>query len=263
MSLADGLGVVELEAIRDARQILLALAALALAAAVMVAPPAARRVRPRPGPAALDPRLRQWVRPIAAFLTVTVLAPGLWWAGLGLAAGLALLRADRAHWLTRGSARRRALRRRWLIVHAELLAAALDSGLAMATALRAVSEVLGDQGPSAGQQQSALAALDSVAAMLALGADTDTAWRAVDADADLAPLAAAARRSAVGGTTLADAVREHAAQLREQAREESVRSAGLAGVLMTAPLGVCFLPAFLSLGLAPVVLGLLGRLTIH
>ena len=263
MSLAAGLGVVELEAIRDARQILLALAALALAAAVMVAPPAARRVRPRPGPAARDPRLRQWVRPIAAFLTVTVLAPGLWWAGLGLAAGLALLRVDRARWPTRGSARRRALRRRWLIVHAELLAAALDSGLAMATALRAVSEVLGAQGPSAGQQQSALAALDSVAAMLALGADTDTAWRAVDADADLVPLAAAARRSAVGGTTLADAVREHAAQLREQAREESVRSAGRAGVLMTAPLGVCFLPAFLCLGLAPVVLGLLGRLTIH
>lgn len=267
MSLAAGLGVVELEAIRDARQILLALAALALAAAVMVAPPAARRVRPRPGPAARDPRLRQWVRqlvrPIAAFLAVTVIAPGLWWAGLGLAAGLALLRADRARWPTRGSARRRALRRRWLIVHAELLAAALDSGLAMATALRAVSEVLGAQGPSAGQQQSALAALDSVAAMLALGADTDTAWRAVDADADLVPLAAAARRSAVGGTTLADAVREHAAQLREQAREESVRSAGRAGVLMTAPLGVCFLPAFLCLGLAPVVLGLLGRLTIH
>ena len=35
-----------------------------------------------------------------------------------------------------------------------------------------------------------------------------------------------------------------------------------AGVLMTAPLGVCFLPAFLCLGLAPVVLGLLGQLDI-
>ena len=50
---------------------------------------------------------------------------------------------------------------------------------------------------------------------------------------------------------------------REEARQESARAAGRAGVLMTAPLGVCFLPAFLCLGLAPVVLGLLGHLTIR
>jgi len=31
---------------------------------------------------------------------------------------------------------------------------------------------------------------------------------------------------------------------------------------MTAPLGLCFLPAFLFVGLAPVVVGLLGRLDI-
>jgi pilus assembly protein TadC len=41
-----------------------------------------------------------------------------------------------------------------------------------------------------------------------------------------------------------------------------VRAAGRAGVLMTAPLGICFLPAFLCLGLAPVVVGLLGQLEI-
>ncbi|NJA60175.1 translation initiation factor IF-2, partial [Streptomyces sp. NEAU-H3] len=34
-----------------------------------------------------------------------------------------------------------------------------------------------------------------------------------------------------------------------------------AGVLVTAPLGLCFLPAFLILGVAPVLLGLAGELT--
>ncbi len=150
-------------------------------------------------------------------------------------------------------------------MHAELLASCLDSGLAMAAALRAVGDVL--PAPvdlargAAGQDASA--ALESVAAMLSLGADADTAWRVVDADDDLAPLAAAARRSAAGGTTLADAVREYAQQLRDDGTQEAARSAGRAGVLMTAPLGICFLPAFLCLGLAPVVLGLLERLTIR
>ena len=59
-----------------------------------------------------------------------------------------------------------------------------------------------------------------------------------------------------------DAVREHGRQLREDARQDAARSAGRAGVAMTAPLGVCFLPAFLCLGLAPVVLGLLAQLSI-
>lgn len=262
---AAGLNAVAPDAAGGSHRMVLALAALALAAAVMVAPPSARPVRRWSGPPAVHPQGRWWLLPAVVGGAVVMLAPGLWWAGLAIALGLAAWRGDRSRWPARGSPRRRARRRRWLIMHAELLAAALDSGLAMATALRAVSEVLGGQDPAAetGPQPAALAALDSVAAMLALGADTDTAWWTVDADEDLAPLAAAARRSAVGGTTLADAVREHAAQLREQAREESVRSAGRAGVLMTAPLGVCFLPAFLCLGLAPVVLGLLGRLTIH
>jgi pilus assembly protein TadC len=132
----------------------------------------------------------------------------------------------------------------------------------MAAALRAVADVLRGGRPSPDGGEELLVPLESVAAMLALGADADTAWRVADVEKDLAPLAAAARRSAVGGTTLADAVREHGRQLREEARHEASRSAGRAGVAMTAPLGACFLPAFLCLGLAPVVLGLLARMSI-
>ena len=107
-----------------------------------------------------------------------------------------------------------------------------------------------------------LAGLDAVAAMLSLGADPATAWRAVDLDGVLAPLAAAALRSAAGGSGLAEAVREYAAQLRQDNAAEAKRAAGRAGVLMTAPLGLCYQPACLCLGLAPVVVGLLGQLQI-
>ena len=84
--------------------------------------------------------------PVGVFLLGALVAPGLWWAALVLAVGLAVaVSAGRGRWPARGSPRKRAERRRWLIVHAELLAACLDSGLAMATALRAVGDVLGDQ----------------------------------------------------------------------------------------------------------------------
>lgn len=197
--------------------------------------------------------------PIGASLVGSLVAPSLWW--LWIAVGV-VLAVGRGRWGARASPRRRAERRRLLIIHAELLASSLESGLTISAALGAVGDVM-VRGRTASEPRDPLAALDSVAAMLALGADADTAWRAVDADDDLAPLAAAGRRSASGGTTLADAVREHGRQLRNEARQEAGRSAGRAGVAMTAPLGLCFLPAFICLGLAPVVLGLLNQLSIR
>jgi hypothetical protein len=152
--------------------------------------------------------------------------------------------------------------------------------MATGTALLAVSDALAMAGraqqsmpgpsppPASGRDTMSdgaaapLAGLDAVAAMLSLGADPLTAWRTVDLDGLLAPLAAAALRSAAGGGGLAEAVREYAAALRQDIATDSMRTAGRAGVLMTAPLGVCFLPAFLCLGLAPVVVGLLGQLQI-
>jgi hypothetical protein len=242
------------------------LALIVLGMALLVFPDGPRRAGSRrSSTGSVDPRVRRVVVPVGVFAVGVAIAPGAWWLALGVSVALAIAVG---RWPSRGSPRRRAQRRRWLIVHAELLASCLDSGLAMAAALRAVGEVLrpadaSGSGPPAAGADDPSAALESVAAMLALGADAETAWRVVDADEDLAPLAAAARRSAAGGTTLADAVREHARQLREEAAQEAARSAGRAGVLMTAPLGACFLPAFLCLGLAPVVLGLLGQLTIR
>lgn len=234
-----------------------ALVAFVLATALLMVPETPRLRRPG-GPAARPaPGRRRLAAPIAVFLAGALIAPSWWWLALVAAVALGL---GRGGWPARGSPRRRA-RRRLLIVHAELLASCLDSGMDMAAALRAVGDVLqGRPSPAGGAEL--LISLESVAAMLALGADADTAWRPADVEEDLAPLAAAARRSATGGTTLADAVREHGRQLREEARQDAARSAGRAGVMMTAPLGVCFLPAFLCLGLAPVVLGLLERLSI-
>ena len=109
----------------------------------------------------------------------------------------------------------------------------------------------------------ALAALLRRAAdLLALGSDPDIAWQAdgVDPGADCAGLARLARRSASSGSALADGVAELAEQQRTDAGLGAVSAAERAGVLIAGPLGLCFLPAFVCLGIVPVVAGLAGEI---
>jgi pilus assembly protein TadC len=51
-----------------------------------------------------------------------------------------------------------------------------------------------------------------------------------------------------------------AAEVRATAGDAAEAHAQRASVLITAPLGLCFLPAFLCLGVVPVVVGLAAQL---
>ncbi|MCV7123500.1 type II secretion system F family protein, partial [Mycobacterium lacus] len=101
--------------------------------------------------------------------------------------------------------------------------------------------------------------------MLALGADASIAWSmppdlpagSIDAQADA--LLRLARRSASSGAALAEGVVDLAAQARHDAAHAAAAAAERAGVLIAGPLGLCFLPAFVCLGLVPVVAGLAGE----
>ncbi len=99
--------------------------------------------------------------------------------------------------------------------------------------------------------------LQRAADLLALGADADTAW-SVSAQSDpvCESLVRLARRSAVSGAALAQGVAELAEQARQAAAHRADASAERAGVLIAGPLGLCFLPAFVCLGIVPVVAGL-------
>jgi hypothetical protein len=238
-------------------------AALLLCAVALLVLPQRPRLRPAPPrprrpPTASGTRRRAVSTAIAVAAVGMLAVPDRWWLVTILAAGTGAVVANRpAH----RSGHVDAADRRLVAVHADLLASCLDAGMAVGPALRAVSDTI-DRGPPRIDDGGPMSTLDAVVVMLSLGADAETAWRAVDLHPDLAPLAAAARRSAAGGGRLADAAREHAAFLRGEDAAARLRAAGRAGVLMTAPLGLCFLPAFLCLGLAPVVLGLLGQLDV-
>jgi hypothetical protein len=131
----------------------------------------------------------------------------------------------------------------------ELVAVGLEAGLPVAVAVSAAAGTLaGATG----------AALRRVGGLLELGADPAGAWRTAEHRPALAAFARAAGRSAGTGAALADVARAEAERLRAGLTDAAQERAQRAAVLITGPLGLCFLPAFLALGIAPVVVGLAG-----
>lgn len=139
----------------------------------------------------------------------------------------------------------------------EVLAACLRSGMAVSTAAGAVA---------ASAPPNLARILHRASDLLALGADPASAWagpsegardrRHADDHADA--LLRLARRSASSGAALAQGVAELASQTRDDAADAARAAAERASVLIAGPLGLCYLPAFLCLGIVPVVAGLAG-----
>ncbi len=133
----------------------------------------------------------------------------------------------------------------------DLLAACLRAGLPVPTALAAVADLAHGE---------AADALRSAAGLLALGAGPEEAWAPVRASPELGELAVAAIRTAKAGTAFAAAAADLAGRLRESLAVAAEERAERAGVVLALPVGLCFLPAFLCLGVLPVVLGLAAGL---
>jgi pilus assembly protein TadC len=133
----------------------------------------------------------------------------------------------------------------------DLLAACLRSGMAVSAAASAAAL-------SAPASLGRL--LNRAADLLALGAEPATAWTSADGPVDkhAESLLRLARRSASSGAALAHGVAELADQSRHEAADAASAAAERASVLIAGPLGLCYLPAFVCLGIVPVVAGLAG-----
>jgi Flp pilus assembly protein TadB len=128
----------------------------------------------------------------------------------------------------------------------DLIAVALRAGRPLDAALLLAA-------PAAGPLADRFA---KVGGLLRLGADPADAWSAVAGDEVLGPVAAAARRSSASGVRLAAAFEALAADVRARMRAAGEARAHKVGVLAAAPLGLCFLPSFVCLGIVPAVIGL-------
>lgn len=141
----------------------------------------------------------------------------------------------------------------------DLLAACLRGGLPVADAVDAAAGVCaGGPGGAGGGAPETAAALGRVADLLSLGGDTSSAWDVLAEQPGLDAIARMARRSADSGASLAADAEDLAETFRRGAADDAVAASEKAGVAIAGPLGVCFLPAFVCLGIVPVIVGLAG-----
>ncbi|MEE4546706.1 type II secretion system F family protein [Streptomyces sp. V4-01] len=248
----------------------LAAALASLVAAVPAAADAARRrhalrrlrralhagpVRREPGrsPDGARRLLGRWAPVIGAALAPVVLLGGVLGVLAGAGAGIGLRR-----WLaareaaTGGSEAGEATAPpdpAQLPLCADLLAACLAAGAAPGEAAEAVGRCL--DGPLG-------RALTGVAAELRLGADPAECWDRFGRRPGAQPMGRCLSRASSTGSAPVAEMSRLAADYRAGYGRSAVARARRAAVLATAPLGVCFLPAFLLLGVAPVVMGLAG-----
>lgn len=194
-------------------------------------------------PGTLPPLLRA-LAGIAAATAALLLVPGV----SGLVAGAVL---GPAAWVGSGFVRRRVDVRdavEQLPGALEFLAVALDAGQPMVRAVEAVAAV--SRAPTG-------TVLAEVAARLALGQTPQDAWAQLRGDPVWGRVAADVARAERSGTALADLLRIHADDARRERDDEALKAARKVGVKSVIPLMLCFLPAFILVGVVPIIAGLL------
>ena len=96
---------------------------------------------------------------------------------------------------------------------------------------------------------------------LSLGTDPAEAWSMLEPESPLAPIARAFARSAQSGAPLSSLLAGVARELRSKHAASVEASARAVAVKSVAPLGLCFLPAFVLLGVVPLVASLFSQVT--
>jgi Flp pilus assembly protein TadB len=235
----------------------LVLVPVCLGLAVVLAQPVPTRIAPpRPSRQVESPTTEDWMRrwrPLWSLLAGAAAATFL----SGSLAGPGGLLAAVAVWVVIGRAeppsvrRRREAARRELPHLVGLLADALRAGQSPTEALALVARAL--PGPAADR-------LVDVVPRLRLGVDPRAVWEGLASDSALAPLGRVLARAEATGAPVVEAVSRLATTLAEDGRGDVEDRARSVGVKAALPLGLCLLPAFILLGIVPVVAGMLGTL---
>ncbi|MGX7681421.1 type II secretion system F family protein [Jatrophihabitans sp. DSM 45814] len=151
----------------------------------------------------------------------------------------------------------------------DLIASALSAGAppdhALSVVSGAVREAVFDVGRAGSSDSSGLALalavepLRQVGRLLELGAEPSAAWATLERVPGYEQIGVAGRRCANTGARLAAALGDIAHELRASWRADALVRAERVGIWSLLPLGLCFLPAFVCLGVIPVVIGIAGE----
>ena len=233
------------------------MAALSVALAVLVWGGQSDRLRTGVGAPIVRPRLaRPSQRLGLSFGTAAsalLLTAGLgWWglpaaAGLGVASYLVLGRLESGDTVCRNAELVAGLPQ-----VCDLLAVCLEAGLPLRGAVAVVGGAV---------DEPLRAVLGQIGAQVSLGTDEAEAWtEAAAAEPALAGLCREVARSVGSGTALAKTMRALGADARRESLAAKEVRAKRVGVRSVLPLMVCFLPAFLLLGVVPIIGGVAAHL---
>ena len=129
----------------------------------------------------------------------------------------------------------------------DVLAGVIDSGAPLAHALRTVGTALGEDEPGPELLRAGLA--------LSQGVSAEVALRRLDGE--LGTVRSTATVSLATGAQLAPLLRIAASDLRRQRTRDTDAAASTLGVQLVLPTGVTILPAFIALGIVPIIADLL------
>jgi pilus assembly protein TadC len=163
-----------------------------------------------------------------------------------IAAWVLIGRAEPAHVRARHDAVRRDLPH---VV--ALFAATLRAGAAPSDGITLVCAAL----PGAAADRLAV-----VAARLSLGLDPVQVWSSLADDPQLGRLGRTLARAQQSGAPVVAAVERLGDELERAARADTEERARAVGVKAAVPLGLCLLPAFVLIGIVPLVVALLATL---
>ncbi len=230
--------------------------AAAVAAAALLPGRAPRPAGLRRPPSAAAPAGRDLpVLPVSATVAVGLGTAVLLGGSIGLVAGLV---AGAVCWRVVGGMESPAIRRRRERLAAaaphvvDLMAACLAAGLSPGSALEQITEAV--EAPVRDE-------LAAVSARLRLGVDPVTVWSDLGGHPQLGALGRSLARATVSGASVADAMQRLSEDLRRSARADVESRARAVGVKAAVPLGVCLLPAFVLVGVVPLVAGSVSVLT--
>jgi pilus assembly protein TadC len=128
----------------------------------------------------------------------------------------------------------------------EVVAAMLESGASLPRALNVAAAVFGLSETAIGRASTALA----------LGVPWAEAWPADVSDRLATAVREGLQFAAATGAPSAQLISAHARLLRRHRHRELERRAATLGVRLVIPLGACSLPAFICLGVVPVLLSM-------
>ena len=227
----------------------------ASAATVALAIPGAPSLVREPSPPA-GPRRRDDLSVLRVTVSVSVALVAMLFVGGSSGAVAAMLAAAGCWWFTARmeapSVRRRREQLAASVPHAvDLLAACLAVGLAPAAALEQITSAV--ESPLAEE-------LSEITARLRLGVDPVTVWRDLAGHPQLGGVGRTVSRAVESGSSVSEAMLRLAEDLRRRTRAETESKARAVGVKAALPLGVCLLPAFVLVGVVPLVAGSLSVL---